>query len=225
MAELHLKEIRGRVADAARRSGRDPAAVVLVAVSKTADVDGLQAAYDAGQRDFGENRAADLVERARLMPGDVHWHFVGRLQGNKVRRVRPVTHLLHSLDREDLARYWAKGRGLPPPVLVQINVGREPQKAGVLPESAADLVEAALGVGLDVRGLMTMPPMVEDPEDARPWFREMARLRDRLAERWPRVRELSMGMTDDFEVAVEEGATILRVGRAIFGSTAAEQER
>ena len=98
MAELHLKEIRGRVADAARRSGRDPAAVVLVAVSKTADVDGLQAAYDAGQRDFGENRAADLVERARLMPGDVHWHFVGRLQGNKVRRVRPVTHLLHSLE-------------------------------------------------------------------------------------------------------------------------------
>jgi pyridoxal phosphate enzyme (YggS family) len=225
MAELHLTEIRRRVDAAARRSGRDPAEVTLVAVSKTADLEGLQSAYDAGHRDFGENRAAELAERVRLMPPDVRWHFVGRLQGNKVPRVRPVTHLLHSLDRAELARYWAKGRGLPPPVLVQVNVGREEQKAGVFPESAAELVEITLGLGLDVRGLMTMPPLAEDPEEARPWFRQMAVLRDRLVARWPQVRELSMGMTDDFEVAVEEGATILRVGRAIFGSTAAEQER
>lgn len=225
MAGLNLDLVLARVEAAARRAGRHPAEITLVAVSKAADLDALQAAYDAGHRDFGENRATELAERALLMPADVRWHFVGRLQGNKVRRVRPVTHLLHSLDRSELAGYWMKGRGVPPPVLVQVNMAREPQKAGVMPEEAAELVAVASDLGLRVRGLMTMPPAAGDPEEVRPFFRELAALRARLARRWPELRELSMGMTDDFEVAVEEGATLLRVGRAIFEKTAEEQER
>jgi len=205
------------VETAAARAGRDPAGITLVAVSKTATDDQVLDAYRSGHRDFGENRAGDLVERAARLPDDIRWHFVGRLQGNKVRRVRPIVHLLHSLDRADLAGYWVKGPGMPPPVLVQVNVAGEAQKAGVEPEEAADLVDEAAGLGLDVRGLMTMPPAVSDPEEARPYFRHLAALRDRLALRRPGLVELSMGMTDDFEVAVEEGATLLRVGRAIFG--------
>jgi uncharacterized pyridoxal phosphate-containing UPF0001 family protein len=131
--------------------------------------------------------------------------------------VRPVIHLLHSLDRVDLAGYWAKGPGLPPPVLVQVNVAAEAAKAGVLPGEAESLVETAAGLGLEVRGLMAIPPLPAGPEDSRPRFRELAALAGRLARRWPGLTELSMGMTEDFEVAVEEGATLLRVGRAIFG--------
>ncbi len=211
-----LAAIRGRIDAAAVRAGRDPAEITLVAVSKTADRAGIRAAYDAGQRDFGENRAAALAERSTWLPDDARWHFIGRLQGNKVRLVRPVAHLLHSLDRIDLTRYWLKGRGLPPPVLVQVNIGREPQKAGALEEDAAALVGGAIDLGLDVRGLMAMAPMSDDPEASRPYFQDLAALRTELRERWPQLRELSMGMTDDFEVAIEEGATILRIGRAIF---------
>jgi len=217
MAAVRLSGVRSRIREAAERAGRDPRGILLVAVSKTAIDDDVLAAYREGHRDFGENRAGELAERAVRLPSDIRWHFIGRLQGNKVRRVRPVTHLLHSLDRPDLVSYWAKGSGTPPPVLVEVSVAGEHQKAGVAPGEAAGLVGEAVAMGLDVRGLMTMAPLVEDPEEVRPVFRELARLRDRLAERWPGVRELSMGMTDDYEVAVEEGATILRVGRAIFG--------
>ncbi|HUU60808.1 MAG TPA: YggS family pyridoxal phosphate-dependent enzyme [Acidimicrobiia bacterium] len=217
MVAGRLNEVRERIAAAAARAGRAPEGITLVAVSKTADRAALQAAYDAGQRDFGENRAARLLEVAGLLPGDVRWHFLGRLQGNKVGRVRPVTHLLHSLDRVDLAGYWVKGPGLPPPVLVQVNLAGEAAKAGVLPGEAESLVETAAGLGLEVRGLMTIPRLPAGPEDSRPHFRELSALVGRLARRWPGLTELSMGMTDDFEVAVEEGATLLRVGRAIFG--------
>jgi pyridoxal phosphate enzyme (YggS family) len=217
MADIRLSEVLGRVALAAARVGRSPEDVTLVAVSKSVGLSELQIAYQTGHRDFGENRAGMLADRAAVMPGDVRWHFVGRLQGNKARLVRPIAHLLHSLDRPDLAGHWAKGPGRPPPVLVQVNVAGEDQKAGVAPEQAGDLVAAALDLGLDVRGLMTVPPLVDDSEASRPHFRALAGLRERLAVRWPRITELSMGMTDDFEVAVEEGATLLRVGRAIFG--------
>jgi pyridoxal phosphate enzyme (YggS family) len=217
MAAVRLGEVQARIAAAAARVGRDPTDIVLVAVSKTADDEAVLAAYRHGHRDFGENRASELAERAVRLPRDIRWHFIGRLQGNKVRRVRPVAHLLHSLDRTDLVSYWAKGSGAPPPVLVEVNVAGEYQKAGVEPDEAADLVGDALDMGLDVRGLMTMAPQVDDAQEVRPVFRALAGLRARIALRWPSVRELSMGMTDDYEVAVEEGATILRVGRAIFG--------
>jgi pyridoxal phosphate enzyme (YggS family) len=217
MAALRLEAVRARVAAAAARAGRDPAGITLVAVSKTATDEQVLEAYASGHRDFGENRAGELAERAARLPADIRWHFVGRLQGNKVRQVRPVAHLLHSLDRAALAGYWVKGPGMPPPVLVQVNVAGESQKAGVEPEEAADLVAEAAGLGIDVRGLMTMPPMVSDPEEARPYFRRLAALQERLTLQWPGLVELSMGMTDDFEAAVSEGATLLRIGRAIFG--------
>lgn len=225
MAAHRLNEVVERIAAAAARAGRSSGEITLVAVSKTAGPGDLLAAYRAGQRDFGENRAGPLVERAAALPAGTRWHFLGRLQGNKVARVRPVTYLLHSLDRAELAGYWVKGPGLPPPVLVQVNVAGEAAKGGVSPAGAEALVEAAAGLGIEVRGLMTIPPWPGQAEDSRPHFRALAALRDRLALRWPGLSELSMGMTDDYEVAVEEGATLLRVGRAIFGPFPDSRER
>lgn len=213
-----LNSVRERIAAAAERAGRDPAAVRLVVVTKDAPDAAVRHVHEAGERDFGENRAASLAERAAALPTDIRWHLIGRLQGNKVRRVRPLVHLLHSLDRTDLAGYWA-APGLPaPPVLVEVNVSGEPQKAGVSPEEAPELVAAAADRGLVVVGLMTVAPAAADPEAVRPHFAALRRLRDRLAADHPGLIELSMGMSDDFEVAIEEGATILRVGRAIFSS-------
>lgn len=216
-----LNEVRGRIAAAAARVGRDPAGVLLVAVCKGVPDAAVRAVYDAGIRDFGENRADALTGRAPGLPGDIRWHFIGRLQGNKVRRVRRLVHLLHSLDRVDLARYWA-GEAAPPPVLVEVNVAGEVAKAGAALDEAEVLVAAATDLGLEVRGLMTMAPLVTDPEAAQPYFAALRQLRDRIVLRYPTVTELSMGMTDDFEVAVQEGATILRVGRAIFRSSPKE---
>jgi uncharacterized pyridoxal phosphate-containing UPF0001 family protein len=128
-----------------------------------------------------------------------------------------MTHLLHSMDRESLAAAWAKGSGLPPPVLLQVNTGREPQKSGVMPERARETLERILELGLEVRGLMAIPPISTDPQAQRPQFTLLRDLRDDLSRDHPGIEELSMGMTDDFEVAVEEGSSIIRVGRAIFG--------
>jgi pyridoxal phosphate enzyme (YggS family) len=219
-----LGRVRERIAAAAARAGRAPEEITLVAVSKTATDAVLRAAYRLGQHDFAENRADPFVARAGLLP-EARWHFIGRLQGNKVRRVRPATHLLHSLDRPELASYWAKGPGRPPPVLVQVNLAGEAQKAGVAPEDVEAVVAAAAGLGLEVQGLMTIPPLPLRPEDSRPHFHALAALRERLAERWPGLGDLSMGMSDDFEIAVEEGATLLRVGRAIFGPFRDDEER
>lgn len=212
-----LTTVRSVVAAAAERSGRDPGSVTLVAVSKEASDDAVLAAHAAGVDDFGENRADALADRSVTLPDTIRWHFIGRLQTNKVRRVRPVVSLLHSLDRPSLAEQWLKGAGAPPPVLVQVNVSGESNKAGVEPGEAHGFVDSAVALGLDVRGLMTMAPLHPDPEASRPHFAVLRRLRDEIRERHPSVRGLSMGMSGDYEVAVEEGATLLRVGRAIFG--------
>ena len=217
-----LQEVRDRVAAAAVRVGRHPDEITLVAVSKGAGDDAVANAYAVGARDFGENRADALIDRAPRLPPDIRWHFVGRLQGNKVARVRPFVHLLHSLDRPDLARYWGKGEGPIPGALVEVNLAAQPNKAGVSPAAAGALVAAAAGCGIEVRGLMTMAPLGAPGEAARPYFAALRDLRDRLLPAHPGLRELSMGMTDDYEVAVEEGATILRVGRAIFPSSPKE---
>lgn len=216
-----LSEVLERVAAAARRSGRDPSAVTLVAVSKGVSDEAVREVYGLGVRDFGENRADDLVARRGRLPDDIRWHFIGRLQGNKVRRVSPCVHLLHSLDRPELAGYWARQPGAPP-VLLEVNVSGEAAKAGVASAGLEPLLDTALGMGLDVRGLMTMAPLADDPEAARPHFAALRTLRDRLRADHPGLTELSMGMTDDYEVAVEEGATILRVGRAIFRASPGE---
>lgn len=214
---MSYDEVVARMATAAGRAGRDPGSITLVAVSKAKPVSDIEAVYELGHRDFGENRAQEMAEKAAVLPTDIRWHFVGALQTNKARLVRPTTYLLHSMDRESLAAAWAKGNDLPPPVLLQVNTGREPQKSGVLPEEARANLERILAMGLEVRGLMAIPPISDDPEEQRPHFELLRGLRDDLTRDHPSVEELSIGMTDDFEVAIEEGSSIIRVGRAIFG--------
>lgn len=214
---MSYEEVVDRMGDAARRCGRDPSEITLVAISKSKPVSEIEKVYEAGHRDFGENRAQELAEKAAALPDDIRWHFVGALQTNKTRLVRPVTHLLHSMDRTSLASSWAKGMGLPPPVLIQVNIGSEPQKAGVEVNGVTALLETVLGLGVEVRGLMSIPPLGKDPEEMRAHFRDLRGIRDQLVELHGQVRELSMGMTDDFEIAIEEGASLIRVGRAIFG--------
>ncbi|MGH3651064.1 MAG: YggS family pyridoxal phosphate-dependent enzyme [Acidimicrobiia bacterium] len=206
-----------RVAEAATRSGRDPGEITVVAVSKTMGRPEIMEVYEQGHRDFGENRADELAAKAGELPRDIRWHFVGALQSNKARMVRPVVHLLHSMDRPSLGSAWMKGQGSAPPVLVQVNVGEEGQKSGVAPDEVPAALEWMVRLGLDVRGLMAIPPIPDDPEDTRPHFESLRRIRDAVSADHPAVVELSMGMTDDFEVAIAEGASIIRVGRAIFG--------
>ncbi|HKX75548.1 MAG TPA: YggS family pyridoxal phosphate-dependent enzyme [Acidimicrobiia bacterium] len=213
---LRYREVQQRIERAAHRQGRSPQDVLLVVVGKGRPVEALSALYDLGHRDFGENRAKELAAKADRLPGDISWHFIGPLQTNKVRLVRPVTTLLHSLDRRSLAEAWMKGPGRPPPALLQINIGREPQKLGIDPDAAAQVVAEFLALGVPLTGLMAIPPLGETPEDSRPYFRRMAEMAGSLRASFPQVASLSMGMTDDFEVAIEEGATVIRLGRAIF---------
>ena len=216
MVADRLEGVRDRVHAAAERSGRDPAEVTLVAVSKGRSAEAVLDAYDAGQRDFGENRSAELAAKAPLLPEDIRWHFIGSLQTRQAKVARPHTALLHSLDRSRLANVWSSG-GLIPPALIQVNVAGETQKHGIEPELVSQLLEEAVARGISCRGLMTMAPLSVDPEDSRRWFRQLRLLRDGLHDAYSDLTELSMGMTDDYEVAIEEGATIIRVGRAIFG--------
>jgi pyridoxal phosphate enzyme (YggS family) len=214
---VSFDEVMGRVAAAAERVGRDPADVTVVAVSKEKSIAEIGAVYEHGHRDFGENRAQELADKADQLPKDIRWHFVGSLQSNKARLVRPIASLLHSMDRRSLAKAWLKGMGDPPPVLVQVDVGDEPQKGGTPVAETPGLIEYLVASGLDVTGLMAIPPLPRHPEDSRPHFAVLRGLRDRLVGTWPGVTGLSMGMSDDYEVAIEEGASIIRVGRAIFG--------
>ena len=212
-----LADVRFRVGSAAERSGRNPDDITLIAVSKAHPVEAILEAYEAGHRDFGENRAQELADKAPQLPADIRWHFVGSLQRRKAKLVRPVAAVLHSLDRESLVDAWARGEGPAPETLVQVNLAREPQKGGVLPEGTASLVQYAIDAGLHVVGLMAIPPAPEVGEDSRRWFDDLAALRDGLVGRFPSVTGLSMGMTDDFDVAIEAGSSMIRVGRAIFG--------
>jgi pyridoxal phosphate enzyme (YggS family) len=174
------------------------------------------AAYTAGQRVFGENRAAELAAKAPSLPADIEWHFIGSLQTRQAKIARPHTVLLHSLDRARLANSWSSAEDFSP-ALVQVNIAAEPQKHGVAPEAIDELLAHSAGLGIRTVGLMAMAPLSSNPEDCRQWFRALRLLRDELQPSYLDLVELSMGMTDDFEVAIEEGATIIRVGRAIFG--------
>lgn len=218
--------VRERIAAAAARAGRDPGAVTLVAVSKSVPVAAMREAYAAGIRHFGENRAQEARDKFPAFGDDVHWHFVGRLQTNKVKYIVRHCHLLHSLDRVALAQEVHRrasrcGRVLP--CLVEVNVAGEATKAGLPPEKVIPFLQQVAGrPGLRVVGLMTVAPRADNPEEVRPVFRRLRQLLEEAAERCRglpgiEMRHLSMGMTDDFEVAVEEGATIVRIGRAIFG--------
>jgi hypothetical protein len=212
-----LAAVSRRVAAAATRAGRVPSSVTLVAVSKGFGAEVVAAARDAGQVDFGENRVQELKAKAAAVPG-VRWHFIGRLQRNKVRDVVGVASLIHSVDRIELARDLAARAARTARVqriLVQVNAGEDPAKAGCSINDAPAFVEQVRELpGLACEGLMTMPALAEDP---RPAFARLAELRDDLRRQFPEVQHLSMGMSNDFEVAVEEGATIVRVGQAVFG--------
>jgi len=223
-----LAALRARIAAAAARAGRDPRGLRLVAVTKSASAPQVAAAYAAGLREFGENRVQDALPKLDALPADVVWHLVGHLQSNKVNKVLGRFDLIHSLDSWELAERLAeksRERELATAVLVQVNCSGEASKSGLAPGETEDFVLSLLALpGLVVRGLMTMGPLAGGPEAARASFRQLAALRARLAARdharLP-LAELSMGMSEDFEVAVEEGATLLRVGRALFDSPGA----
>ena len=208
-----LAETVGRIGAAAHRSGRSPDAVQLVAVSKGHPAAAIVSAYEAGHRQFGESRAQELAAKVPELPADIEWHFIGPLQRNKVKSVRPHVVALHSLDRDSLATRWDGG----PPAWLQVRLGGEVTKPGHEPSQVAGALGRAVDAGVTVIGLMTIPPPVENPNDARPWFVQLRRLRDAVIDDFPSVQHLSMGMSADFEVAVEDGATIVRVGSTIFG--------
>ncbi|HEX2154360.1 MAG TPA: YggS family pyridoxal phosphate-dependent enzyme [Acidimicrobiia bacterium] len=214
---MSLESVMRRVAKACDRSGRRPDDVRLVVVSKGQTIDAIRDLYDRGHRDFGENRADELAEKVSLLPDDIRWHFVGHLQSNKARVVRPAAAYLHSLDRLSLAKAWLKGAGTPPPTFLQVNIGGEAQKFGVDPDQAADMASTFSALDIPLVGVMAIIPIVTEPNEARVHFRHLAEVGRRVASEVPSATGLSMGMTDDFEVAVEEGATVIRVGRAIFG--------
>lgn len=213
---MSLASITERIESACERAGRRPSEVELIAVTKGHAIAEIKRLYDQGHRDFGENRAQELRDKTDELPSDIRWHFIGPLQTNKVRIVRPSVVALHSMDRDSLATAWLKGPGDPPPVYLQVNIGEEEQKSGVAPTDVTAFCARLVDLGHQVVGLMAIPPLVDDPERVRPYFRAMRRLRDELVEIHPSVTGLSMGMSDDFEVAIEEGATSIRVGRAIF---------
>jgi PLP dependent protein len=246
-----IAAVQERIAAAARRAGRDPAEVTLVAVSKTHSPEEVAAAYAAGLRVFGENR----VEEAAPKTGEVArlvapakppvWHLIGHLQSRKAEDVLPWASMVHSVDSIKLAQRLGRFVTSPPsplsyqergpsplpsqggsggvgdlPILLEVNVSGEASKYGFRPEELPGAVEVIAALpGLALQGLMTVAPIAADPEDVRPVFAALCALRDALTRSYPTLdwRHLSMGMTDDFEVAIEEGATIVRVGRAIFG--------
>ena len=219
-----LDEVTERIAAAARRSGRSETDVTLIPVTKNVEVARIAEAVKAGLTRFGENRVQEAMAKAPLLPPSVEWHLVGTLQRNKARHAVGLFSMVHSLDRVELASELARrcaARGVSLDVLVQVNMGRESQKSGVMPEGTRELLEVLTRYQtLRVRGLMIMTPLCDDPESVRPLFREGRILKEELGRlRLSNVEleHLSMGMSGDFEVAIEEGATMVRIGTALFG--------
>jgi pyridoxal phosphate enzyme (YggS family) len=224
MSELaaRLDAIRARIAAAAAGAGRSPAEVQLVAVSKTFPPESLLEAGDAGQTLFGESRVQEARAKIPLLPGRFHWHFIGHLQRNKIRQALPLFELFHGIDSLDLARDLqrvADELGLRPALLLEVNLAGESSKFGFAPDRLRADFEDLLGLDrLEIRGLMTVPPAHPDPAASRPYFAALRELRDELQTTYRAgLPELSMGMSNDFETAIAEGATLVRVGSAIFG--------
>ena len=230
--ELNLQAVQQRIVAAADRVGRDPAGITLVAVTKTQPPAVIQAAYQLGLRHFGENRVEEAGPKLAGLPDDIIWHMIGHIQGRKAGPVASLFDMVHSLESVKLARRLdrlSEGQPGPLPVLLEFNISGEAGKYGfaadrwpedgVQRESIFAAVQEIIGLPhLQVQGLMTMAPIVTDAEEARPVFTRLRKLLEELAAAFPQAGlwHLSMGMTDDFEVAIEEGATLVRVGRAIF---------
>jgi pyridoxal phosphate enzyme (YggS family) len=224
----NLQRVRERIVAAAERSGRDPSRITLVVVTKGVTIDRIRKAVAAGATVLGENRVQEALPKLQALEGTIRWHLIGHLQRNKVKQAINRFELIHSLDSLELAHEIerrAEQAGIRQRVLVQINLSREPSKYGVFPEAADDLVREATALPhLALEGLMTIPPPSIDPQRSRIYFR---RLREKMEEQRQAglpVRELSMGMSDDLEIAIEEGATLVRIGTAIFGPRGKTEE-
>jgi PLP dependent protein len=224
-----LADVRDRIARAATRTGRDPSRIRLVAVSKTFDAEHVRATAQAGQIDFGENKVQEAQQkRAQTADLPITWHLIGHLQSNKARKAAATFDVIHSIDDPSLVRKVeeaAAEAGRNVELLVQVDLAGEPTKHGAREEELPAIFEAAKGcAAVRLSGLMVLPPTTERPETARRWFRELREVRDRLLARGvgaAMLTELSMGMSHDYEIAIEEGATLVRVGTAIFGSRGA----
>lgn len=224
-AATRLAEVRSRIRAACAAAGRGLDSVELIAVSKTFPADAVREVYEAGQRVFGESRQQEAVTKIAALPGDIRWHFIGRVQRNKARKLLSDFPLIHAVDSLRLAVHMneiAAELGLFPKVFLQVNLAGEATKGGFEPAALAAEIAALLALGrLEIQGLMTIPPEGPDGEAARPWFIRLRALRDDLQQRHGiPLPGLSMGMSGDFEVAVAEGATHVRVGSAIFGHRA-----
>lgn len=220
-----LAEVRERIANAAGRAGRKPEDVRLIAVSKTHPIEAVRAAADAGQIDFGENKVQEALQKiAQSTDNSLRWHLIGHLQSNKARKAAGAVGAIHAIDSVDLLKrvdQAASEAGRIVDVLIQVDLALEDTKHGApLGEVAAIVTAAGSCTAAKLAGLMLLPPLAGNPEDARPWFRQLRELRDGLVSNGTpadRLRELSMGMSHDFEVAIAEGSTMVRVGTAIFG--------
>ena len=224
--------MRDRIARAAGRAGRDPSHITLIAVSKTFGADAVRAAAAAGQIHFGENKVQE-AQTKRVATGDLKivWHLIGHLQSNKAKKAAVEFDVIHSIDSADLVRKIdtaAAALGRPITLLVQVDLAREATKHGAAEDDLQSIFQAAAECSaVKMSGLMLIPPAADNPEDARPWFRKLRETRDRLISQGVdpgHLTELSMGMSHDFEVAIEEGATMVRVGTAIFGSRSPSPE-
>jgi pyridoxal phosphate enzyme (YggS family) len=221
----NLERVRGQIAQAAQKVGREVSEIELVAISKTHDAGSVRAAHEAGQSLFGESRVQEARAKIPDLPSSLRWHFVGHLQKNKIRQALPLFELFHSVDSLALAREISRvadDAGLHPRVLLEVNVSGEGSKFGFKPETLHAEMEPLLALPrLSIEGLMTIPPLAPESEASRKFFVELRELRDRVADEFQvKLPQLSMGMTNDFAVAVEEGATLVRVGTAIFGERA-----
>lgn len=224
MIRENMELVQKRIEEACGRAGRAAEEVTLIAVSKTKPVSDLEEAYRAGARDFGENKVQELVEKAQVLPGDIRWHMIGHLQRNKVKYIVDKVFLIHSVDSLRLAEEISKEalkKQVTVNILVEVNVAQEESKFGSCVEETQELVtQIALLPGIRIQGLMTIAPYVEDPEENRKYFAKLRELAVDISSKNidnVTMRVLSMGMTGDYEVAVEEGATYVRVGTGIFG--------
>jgi hypothetical protein len=232
MIRENISRVEENIRSACEKAGREPSEVTLIAVSKTKPVEMLREAYEAGARDFGENKVQELLDKIPQMPSDVRWHMIGHLQRNKVKYIVDKVSLIHSVDSvrlaEEISREAVK-RGICVNILVEVNVAGEESKFGVAPQEAKEMVhQIAKLPGICIKGLMTIAPYVENPEENREFFRKLKQLSvDIMCENDDNVsmgNVLSMGMTGDYIVAVEEGATCVRVGTGIFGERNYEKE-
>jgi pyridoxal phosphate enzyme (YggS family) len=218
----NLERVLAQIAHAAEKAGRSPEDIELVAISKSHDAEKVRAVHNAGQQLFGENRVQEARAKIPELPSAIRWHFVGHLQKNKIRHALPLFELFHGIDDVDLAcdmNRIAEEDGMHPRILLEVNVAGEGSKFGFRPEKLRQEMESLLALSrLSILGLMCIPPIAEEAETSRRYFVRLRELRDRLqTEFHVDLAQLSMGMTQDFTVAIEEGATLVRVGTAIFG--------